>query len=69
MKKRAYKKPSMRVVELQHRTCLLQASGTPPNEIPDYDDWLGAREFVLDDDEPSGRKANGIWDGEEDRDE
>ena len=23
MKKRAYKKPSMRVVELQHRTCLL----------------------------------------------
>ena len=43
MKKRAYKKPSMRVVELQHRTCLLQASETPPNEIPDYDDWLGAR--------------------------
>ena len=43
MKKRAYEKPSMRVVELQHRTCLLQASGTPPNEIPDYDGWLGAR--------------------------
>ena len=56
----------MTVVELQYRTCLLQASGTPPNEIPDYDDWLGAREFVLDDDEPSSRKANGIWDGEED---
>ncbi len=40
MKKKAYEKPSMRVVELQHRTCLLQASGTPPNEIPDYDDWM-----------------------------
>jgi hypothetical protein len=40
MKKKAYEKPSMRVVELQHRTCLLQASGTPPNEIPDYDDWI-----------------------------
>ena len=38
--KKAYEKPSMRVVELQHRTCLLQASGTPPNEIPDYDDWM-----------------------------
>ena len=45
MKKRAYKKPSMRVVELQHRACLLQASGTPPEEIHDYDDWMGAPEF------------------------
>ena len=44
MKKKIYEKPSMRVVELQHRTCLLQASGTPPNEIPDYDDWFGAKE-------------------------
>ena len=44
MKKRAYKKPSMRVVELQHRTCLLQKSQTPPNEIPDYDDWFGVKE-------------------------
>ena len=51
MKKRAYKKPSMRVVELQHRTCLLQASGTPPNEIPDYDDWLGSRRYNDWDDE------------------
>ena len=40
MKKRAYEKPSMRVVELQHRTCLLQASGTPPEEIPDYEGWF-----------------------------
>ena len=45
MKKKIYEKPSMRVVELQHRTCLLQASGTPPNEIPDYDGWMGAPEF------------------------
>ena len=56
----------MTVVELQHRTCLLQASGEQQPDAKDYDDWLGAREFVLDDDEPSGRKANGIWDGEED---
>ena len=51
MKKRAYKKPSMRVVELQHRTCLLQASGTPPNEVPDYDDWLGAPRYHGENDE------------------
>ena len=43
--KKKYMKPSFRVVELQHRTCLLQASGTPPNEIPDYDDWFGSRRF------------------------
>ena len=48
--KKKYMKPSFRVVELQHRTCLLQASGTPPNEIPDYDDWFGSRRF------------NGGWD-------
>ena len=67
MKKKTYEKPTMTVVELQYRTCLLQASGEQqPENVPDYDDWLGAREFVLDDDEPSGRKANGIWDGEED---
>ena len=45
MKKRAYEKPSMTVVELQHRACLLQSSGTPPEEIHDYDDWMGAPEF------------------------
>ena len=44
MKKIAYEKPSMRVVELQHRTCLLQTSQTPPNEIPDYDDWFGVKD-------------------------
>ena len=30
----------MTVIEQQHRTCLLQASGTPP-DAPEYDDWLG----------------------------
>ena len=43
MKKRAYEKPTCRVVVLQHRTHLLQASpvrSTPPEEIPDYDDWM-----------------------------
>lgn len=66
MKKKTYEKPTMTVVELQYRTCLLQASGEQKPDAKDYDDCLGAREFVLDDDEPSGRKANGIWDGEED---
>lgn len=45
MKKRAYEKPTCRVVVLQHRTHLLQASPecrTPPEEIPDYDDWMEA---------------------------
>ena len=32
----------MKVVELQHRACLLQASQSdmPPENVPDYDDWL-----------------------------
>lgn len=52
--KKKYMKPSFREEELQHRTCLLQASGTPPNEIPDYDDWFGSRQH------------DGVWgDGEE----
>ena len=47
-------KPSFREEELLYTTCLLQASATPPNEIPDYGDWLGARQH------------NGVWaDGEE----
>ena len=36
-----YEKTAMREVELQNRTCLLQASRTPPNEVPGYDDWMG----------------------------
>ena len=50
--KKKYMKPSFRVVELQHKCQLLAGSGsytdpepTPPNEIPDYDDWFGAPEF------------------------
>jgi hypothetical protein len=39
--KKKYMKPSFRVVELRHKTCLLQASATPPEQVPDYDDWLG----------------------------
>ena len=44
MKKKTYEKPTCRVIELQHKTCLLVGSykrSTPPEEIPDYDDWLG----------------------------
>lgn len=41
MKKKIYEKLSMKVVEIKHRKHLLQASQkTPPNEIPDYDDWI-----------------------------
>ena len=44
MKKKIYEKPTMTVVELQHRTCLLQATGTPSNtppEVEEYDGVLG----------------------------
>ena len=56
MKKRAYKKPTCRVVVLRHKTNLLISSpydATPPNEIPDYDDWMGAR-------------RKNVWDNEDD---
>ena len=54
--KRIYQKPEMKVVLLQHKTNILVGSpydATPPNEIPDYDDWFGAR------------KNNSVWDGED----
>jgi hypothetical protein len=46
MKRKAYQKPTMTVVELQYRTCLLQTSdttpsNTPPDNVPPYDGWLG----------------------------
>lgn len=49
MKKKIYEKPEMTVVELLHRTCLLQASGEQqpesdeqqPKNVPNYGDWLG----------------------------
>ena len=44
MKKIAYEKPSMMTVLLQHKTSLLQASQTPPENIPDYDDWFEVKE-------------------------
>ena len=56
----------MSIIQIIALIVLLQASGEQQPDAKDYDDWLGAREFVLDDDEPSSRKANGIWDGEED---
>ena len=47
----------MKVVLLQHKTNILVGGpydATPPNEIPDYDDWFAAR------------KNNGVWDEEDD---
>ena len=44
MKKRAYEQPSVRVVELQHKTNILVSSpgeSTPPEDAPEYDDYLG----------------------------
>ena len=41
--KRIYQKPEMKVGLLQHKTNILVGSpydATPPNEIPDYDDWM-----------------------------
>jgi len=45
MEKKEYEKPTCKVVLLRHRMQLLAGSHTdpeptPPNEIPDYDDWL-----------------------------
>ena len=41
--KKKYMKPTQQVIVLQHCTHLLQSSPlrtTPPEEIPDYDDWF-----------------------------
>jgi len=54
--KRIYQKPEMKVVLLQHKANILVGSpydATPPNEIPDYDDWFAAR------------KNNSVWDDED----
>jgi len=48
--KQDYKKPFIKVALVAYETSLLQESQTPPSEIPDYDDWLGARQH------------NGVWD-------
>ena len=39
MKKR-YEKPTTQEIKLNAPTLLLQASATPPNEIPWYNDWI-----------------------------
>ena len=62
--KKEYMKPSMKVYELQHKANILVGSpydATPPNEIPDYDDWMASRE---------DRRGNshGVW-GEEEEEE
>ena len=38
MKRKEYRKPTMKVVELQHRTMLLQASN--PNALDDPEDYM-----------------------------
>ena len=44
MKRKEYRKPTMNVVELQHRTMLLQASN--PNALNDPEDYeLGGDPF------------------------
>ena len=47
MEKKKYVKPTCSAILLTHQMQLLAGSGsytdpepTPPNEIPDYDDWL-----------------------------
>ena len=37
--KKKYEKPSQRVIELQHRTHLLQASGQKSGRLDDHDDY------------------------------
>ncbi len=37
MKKRAYEKPSIRVIELQHKCQLLAGSGDPVQNVPWWD--------------------------------
>ena len=42
MKKKIYLKPSVIVVELHNESLMQQASQSdmPPENVPDYDDWL-----------------------------
>ena len=57
MKKKAYEKPSFRVVELQHKCQILSDSEDPKRNVPWWDGEAGAR------------KHNGVWDGEGDSEE
>ena len=40
--KKKYMKPAMTVVKIQQMQIICTSPGdtTPPNEIPEYDDWL-----------------------------
>ena len=53
MKKRAYEKPSFRVVELQHKCQLLAGSGDPKRNVPWWDGEGGSRQY------------NGDWEEED----
>ena len=53
MKKKAYEKPSFRVVELQHKCQILSDSEDPKRNVPWWDGEAGAR------------KNNSVWDGED----
>ena len=55
-------KPTMKMVEMSNDAELLAGSpydATPPNEVPDYDAWLGSRSGGDD------RFWNDDWDEEE----
>ena len=43
--KRIYLKPEMTVQLVKNNLKLLAGSSTPPNDIKDYADWMGARKF------------------------
>lgn len=53
MKKKAYEKPSFRVVKLQHKCQILAGSEDPKRNVPWWDGEAGAR------------KHNSVWDGED----
>ncbi len=59
MKKRAYEKPSMRVVELRHKCILLTRSGDPTRNVPWWDGEGGARRSNDWDDETDDTTGNG----------
>lgn len=51
--KKKYKKPSVRIIELQHKCQILAGSGDPTRNVPWWDGEAGARKF------------NGAWDDED----
>jgi len=59
MKKIDYKKPNMCVVELQHRTHLMDPSTVDPGGAQKY-----VREYSGDSDEGSSSSGGSVWDKE-----